>query len=66
MLGQMPAGNLQCQVAPEEDAGHSSGLLRIQMEIAADVRQGERYVRPIDKGDRVHNQRHGDDADPAD
>src|ERR1700731_1855916 len=41
MLGQLPAGNRQCQIAPEEDAGHSSGLLRIQMEIAADVRQDE-------------------------
>ncbi len=65
MLGEMAAGNLQGEVAPEEDAGDGAGLLGVEMELAADAREGERDVSAVDKGDGVHNQRDGDDAGPA-
>src|SRR4029077_3245916 len=65
MLGEMAAGNLQGEIAPEENAGDRAGLLGVEMELAADAREGERDVGAVDKGDGVHDQRDGDDAGPA-
>src|SRR5713101_737833 len=47
VLCQVPAGNLQRQISPEKNPGHRACLLRVQMQIPADLRQGERDIRAV-------------------
>jgi len=56
MLRQMTTGDLQREIAPEEDSGNGSCLLRIQMQVPADARQGKWDVSAIDKRDRIHDE----------
>ena len=52
-------------VTPEENAGDRCCLLRIQMEVPADSRQGGRDVRATDKRYHVHDERDRYDANPS-
>ncbi len=65
VFGQVATGYLQCEIAPEENSGNGSGLLRIQMQVPSDSRQSKRDVGAIDKRDRVHDQSDGDNANPS-
>src|SRR6266478_6576456 len=65
MFRQMATGYLQREITPEENSGNGSCLLRIQMQISADSRQGKRDVSAIDKRDRVHDESDGNDANPS-
>src|SRR5260370_11713717 len=65
MLRQMATGDLQRQITPEENSRNGSRLLRIQMQVSADSRQGERDVSAVDKRDRVHDESDGNDANPS-
>ncbi len=65
VFGQMAAWYLQREIAPEENPGNRTCLLRIQMQVSADSWQGKRDVGAIDKRDRVHDQCDRDDADPS-
>src|ERR1700730_11115389 len=61
----MTTRNLQREIAPKKDAGDSARLLRVEMEIVANAREGEGDIGAVDEGDGVHDQRDGDDASPA-
>src|SRR6266853_4491972 len=65
MFGQMATGYLQREIAPEENSGNGSCLLRIQMQVPANSRQSKRDVGAIDKRDRVHDKSDGNDANPS-
>src|SRR6202158_1611956 len=65
MLSERAAGNLEREIAPEENACNSAGLLGVEIEVAADARQGKGDVGAVDEGDGVHDQGDGDDAGPA-
>src|SRR6267378_6342558 len=65
VFGQMAARYLKRDIAPEENSGNGSCLLRIQMQVPADSRQGKRDVGAIDKRDRVHDESDGYDTDPS-
>src|SRR5205809_1847096 len=65
VFGQMAARYLKREIAPEENSGNGSCLLRIQMQVPADSRQGKRDVGTIDKRDRVHDESDGNDANPS-
>src|SRR6266404_9986247 len=65
VLRQMATRYLQRDVTPKENTGDRSRLLRVQMQVSADSRQGERNVCAIDKRDRVHDESHGYDANPS-
>ena len=66
MLGQVATRDLQCEIAPEKDTRDGSGLLRIQVKISADARQGKGNIGAIDEGNRIHDERDGNDPNPAD
>ena len=65
VFGQMAAWYLQREIAPEENPGNGTCLLRIQMQVSADSWQGKRDVGAIDKRDRVHDKSNGYDTDPS-
>jgi len=65
MFGQMAAGDLQCQITPEENARDCPRLLWIQMKIATDPRKGKGDIRAVDEGNRVHYQRDRNNSKPA-
>ena len=61
----MAARYLKREIAPEENSGNGSCLLRIQMQVPADSRQGKRDIGAIDKRDGVHDKSDGNDANPS-
>ncbi len=65
VLSEVAPGDLQREVAPIEDTGYVAGLLRVEVQVVGDAREGERDVGAVDEGDGVHHQGDGDDAEPA-
>src|ERR1700730_7572753 len=61
----MTTRKLQRKIAPKKDAGDGARLLRVELEVVANAREGEGDVGAVDEGDGVHDQRDGDDASPA-
>src|SRR5256885_10229093 len=65
VFGQMAARYLKREIAPEENSGNGSCLLRIQMQVPADSRQGKRDVGAIGKRVGEHAKRDGKVANPS-
>ena len=61
---QVPARDLQRQVSPVKNSSHVPSLRRVQPQIATDPRQRQRNIRPVDKRNRVHHQRHRNNPQP--
>src|SRR5947207_15144012 len=63
VFGQMAARYLMREIAPEENSGNGSCLLRIQMHVPADSQEGKLDVGTIDNRDRVRGDTEGNDPD---
>ena len=64
-LGEQAAGDLEEQVAEEEDAAGDAGCGGTDLQVLLHAEEPERDVVPVHEGDCVHQEGGGDDTHPS-
>ena len=65
VFGEVAAWDLQQNVAPEKNSRRAAGSSGVHVQLAAHGSQRQRDIRPVHEGNRVHDERDGNDAEPT-